>query len=85
MQEIITLNLGPILGFLFTIATVAFIAWGAPRTHREGALEALQEGVYQVDGGAEALPVAPAEVPPPQPQGEPPVDGPTEAPPPAQG
>lgn len=59
MLETITLNLGPLLGFLCTIATVVFIAWGAPRTYREGGLEALQEGVFQPE------PAEPASAPPP--------------------
>ncbi|MEB3196839.1 MAG: hypothetical protein VKP62_06505 [Candidatus Sericytochromatia bacterium] len=42
MLQIIQQNLGPLLGFLCTTAAVLFIAWGAHRTERPGALEALQ-------------------------------------------
>jgi hypothetical protein len=42
MLELIKLNLGPFIGFLFTTATLLFIVWGAHRTERPGALEALQ-------------------------------------------
>lgn len=35
-------TIGPLLGFLFTVGTILFIALTAHRTERPGALEALQ-------------------------------------------
>lgn len=52
--------LGPLIGFLFTVGTVLFIAFTAHRTERPGALEALQE---------EARRLAEGESSPSEPQG----------------
>lgn len=50
-MEHLKANLGPLLGFLFTIGTVLFIAFTAHRTERPGALEALQEEARRQAGG----------------------------------
>ncbi len=43
--------LGPLLGFLFTVGTVLFIAFTAHRTERPGALEALQADARRLASG----------------------------------
>ncbi|MEB3285109.1 MAG: hypothetical protein VKN33_07480 [Candidatus Sericytochromatia bacterium] len=53
MFELIKLNLGPFIGFLFTTATLIFIIWGAAKTERAGALEALQAEARGEGGQAE--------------------------------
>lgn len=80
MLELIKINLGPFIGFLFTTATLLFIVWGAHRTERPGALEALQaqatdenaaETPAENGGGlaaAEQTPTPPAENPETSPQ-----------------
>lgn len=68
MLELIKLNLGPFIGFLFTTATLLFIVWGAHRTERPGALEALQAEAAGEQGAQPPVgaPEAPAGAPAPQ-------------------
>jgi hypothetical protein len=59
MTDHLRANLGPLLGFLFTIGTVVFIALTAHRTERPGALEALQEESRRQNGEPASSPAEP--------------------------
>ncbi|MEB3328724.1 MAG: hypothetical protein VKQ33_05780 [Candidatus Sericytochromatia bacterium] len=75
--------LGPLIGFLFTLAAVLFIALRADKTERPGALEALQaaatggpppagEGALGQPAEAPATEAPPAAQPQPGPDAPPP-------------
>ncbi|MEB3220690.1 MAG: hypothetical protein VKS61_01295 [Candidatus Sericytochromatia bacterium] len=66
--------LGPLIGFLFTVGTLLFIALRAHKTERPGALEALQ-------AAAAGQVSPPGEAAPPEQQAQAPEAPPGDAPP----